>query len=123
RHLRAAQDRHPGADRHRPQRPRAVEPRGQDPQHRDRLTERAMAEAHEECDVLIAGSGAGGLSTAVVARKLGLQVLVVEKEPVFGGTTALSGGVLWVPGHPLSPQAAQDTRAAAETYLRAEAGE
>ena len=45
------------------------------------------------------GSGAGGLSTAIAARKQGLDVIVVEKEPVFGGTTAFSGGVLWIPGN------------------------
>ena len=52
------------------------------------------------CDVLVIGSGAGGLSTAVTARKHGLDVVVVEKEEHFGGTTAFSGGVLWIPGNP-----------------------
>lgn len=50
-------------------------------------------------DLLVAGSGAAGLTAAVTARKAGLDVLVVEKEAVFGGTTATSGGVLWVPGN------------------------
>lgn len=49
---------------------------------------------HMECDVLVAGSGAGGLSAAIVMAKAGLDVLVVEKADLFGGTTALSGGVL-----------------------------
>ena len=44
------------------------------------------------CDLLVAGSGAGGMSAAIVAAKKGLKVIVAEKEPVFGGTTALSGG-------------------------------
>ena len=43
------------------------------------------------CDVLVIGSGAGGLATAVTAAALGLEVIVAEKEPVFGGTTAWSG--------------------------------
>lgn len=75
-----------------------------------------------ECDVLVIGSGAGGLATAVTARKHGLDVLVVEKEPVFGGTTAFSGGVLWIPGNAHCPAAKDDTRAAAREYLRRETG-
>lgn len=72
------------------------------------------------CDLLVVGSGAGGLSTAITARKLGLDVVVVEKAPVFGGTTAFSGGVLWIPGSRHAP--AGDTRAAMRTYLRDQAG-
>ena len=53
-----------------------------------------------ECDLLVIGSGAGGLSTAITAKKHGLDVIVVEKEEYFGGTTAFSGGVLWIPGNP-----------------------
>ncbi len=75
-----------------------------------------------ECDVLVVGSGAGGLTTAITARKHGLDVLVVEKAPVFGGTTAFSGGVLWIPGNPHCPAAKQDTREAAREYLRNETG-
>ncbi|KMO36149.1 3-oxosteroid 1-dehydrogenase [Methylobacterium variabile] len=75
------------------------------------------------CDVLVVGSGAGGLSTAITARKRGLDVLVIEKEPFFGGTTAFSGGVLWIPGNPHAVRAGlSDTREAARTYLRHEAG-
>ena len=48
--------------------------------------------ATEKIDLLVIGSGAGGLSAAVTAAHLGLKVLVVEKEPQFGGTTAWSGG-------------------------------
>ncbi|TNC12731.1 FAD-dependent oxidoreductase [Methylobacterium terricola] len=75
------------------------------------------------CDVLVVGSGAGGLATAITARKRGLDVLVIEKEPFFGGTTAFSGGVLWVPGNPHAVRAGlADTREAVRTYLRHEAG-
>ncbi|RKK04594.1 FAD-dependent oxidoreductase [Pseudoroseomonas wenyumeiae] len=77
----------------------------------------------QQCDVLIVGTGAGGLSTAIVAKKHGLDVLVIEKEACFGGTTAFSGGVLWVPGNPHAAKAGiEDTREAAVTYLRHEAG-
>ena len=49
------------------------------------------------CDVLVAGSGAGGFAAALTARLAGLDVLMVEKEPLFGGTTAYSAGVIWIP--------------------------
>ena len=55
-----------------------------------------------ECDVLVVGSGCAGLSAAVTAGHQGLKVLVVEKEPRFGGTTARSGGWLWIPGTSLA---------------------
>ena len=70
-----------------------------------------------DCDVLVIGSGAGGLAAAIAARKQGLDVLVVEKEPVFGGTTAFSGGVLWIPGNSHCPAAKDDSRAAARETL------
>ncbi len=50
------------------------------------------------CDVLVVGSGAGGFSAAITARHHGLDVLMVEKEPLFGGTTCYSAGVIWIPG-------------------------
>lgn len=75
------------------------------------------------CDLVVAGSGAGGLAAALTARKHGLEVIVAEKEPMFGGTTALSGGFLWVPNNPVNQAAgAQDTVEAARAYLRHEAG-
>ncbi len=75
------------------------------------------------CDLLVIGSGAGGLATAIVAKKAGLDVIVVEKEPVFGGTTAYSGGVLWIPGNPQAKaQGINDTREAARKFLKNETG-
>lgn len=58
-----------------------------------------------DCDLLVIGSGAGGLGTAVVAAELGLRTVLVEKEPHFGGTTAWSGGWMWVPRNPLAARA------------------
>jgi succinate dehydrogenase/fumarate reductase flavoprotein subunit len=76
-----------------------------------------------ETDVVVVGSGAGGLSTAITAKKNGLDVVVVEKEPFFGGTTAFSGGVLWIPGNRHCREAgASDSREAALTYMRNETG-
>ena len=75
------------------------------------------------CDVLVIGSGAGGLSTAITARKHGLDVVVIEKEAYFGGTTAFSGGVLWIPGNRHArANGVSDTREAAKTYMRNETG-
>lgn len=77
-----------------------------------------------ECDVLVIGSGAGGLSTAITAKKNGLDVIVIEKDHYFGGTTAFSGGVLWIPGnHYGKQQNPADTRDAAVTYIKNEAGQ
>lgn len=76
------------------------------------------------CDVLVAGSGAGGLAAAIAARKAGLEVIVAEKEPLFGGTTARSGGWLWIPNHPLQAEIGiRDSLEEASTYLLHEAGE
>lgn len=55
-----------------------------------------------ECDLLVIGSGAGGLSAATTAAWHGLRVVVVEKDRVCGGATAWSGGWAWVPLNPLS---------------------
>lgn len=75
------------------------------------------------CDVLVIGAGAGGLSTAIVAKKAGLDVIVIEKADFFGGTTAFSGGVLWIPDNHLGKaQNSGDSPDLARTYLRAEAG-
>lgn len=54
----------------------------------------------DEIDLLVVGSGAGGMTAALVAALEGADALVVEKAPVYGGTTALSGGGMWVPNNP-----------------------
>jgi len=77
-----------------------------------------------DCDVLIIGSGAAGLSAAVTAAWHGLKVIVVEKDSVFGGATAWSGGWAWVPCNPLARRAGiiEDVEQP-RTYLRHELGE
>jgi succinate dehydrogenase/fumarate reductase flavoprotein subunit len=70
------------------------------------------------CDLLVIGSGAGGLSAAVTAAFHGLKVVVAEKEPVFGGTTAWSGGWMWAPLNPLAQRAGiVEDPEAPRTYL------
>ncbi|UVO38461.1 FAD-dependent oxidoreductase [Bradyrhizobium arachidis] len=84
--------------------------------------ERNASETYE-CDVLVAGSGCSGMSAAITARYRGLDVLIVEKEPRFGGTTARSGGWLWIPGTSLAKAyGIAETPEQARTYLHHEAG-
>lgn len=76
-----------------------------------------------DCDVLVIGSGAAGMSAAVTAAAHGLEVLIVEKEATFGGTTARSGGWLWIPGTSLARAwGFHEEPDLARTYLRHEAG-
>lgn len=68
-------------------------------------------------DLLVVGSGTG-LAAALAAHELGLSVLVVEKASHVGGSTARSGGALWLPAGPvLAEAAAGDTQEHAATYL------
>lgn len=61
-----------------------------------------MTTGNLNCDVLVIGSGAGGLSAAVTAAYHGQKVIVVEKADVCGGATSWSGGWMWTPGNPLA---------------------
>lgn len=69
-------------------------------------------------DLLVVGSGTG-MAAALAASELGLSVLIVEKSSTVGGSTARSGGALWLPGSPvLSDAGAGDTPERARTYLQ-----
>lgn len=84
---------------------------------------KAFANKHQ-CDVLVVGSGAAGFSAAITARKAGLDVLLVEKAGCFGGTSAISGGYIWIPGNSLARAAGiVDSLEKAKEYLRTELGE
>lgn len=67
-------------------------------------------------DVIIAGSGAAGMTAALRASELNLKVLVVEKAHKYGGTSATSGGVIWIPNHGLGTD---DSREQALRYFDA----
>ncbi|MFL9902763.1 FAD-dependent oxidoreductase [Paraburkholderia fungorum] len=76
------------------------------------------------CDLLVVGSGASGLAAAVTAAWHGLKVVVVDKDAVFGGATAWSGGWMWVPGNPLAKRAGiHEDPQQPRTYLKNELGE
>jgi 3-oxosteroid 1-dehydrogenase len=69
-------------------------------------------------DLLVVGSGTG-MAAALAAHECGLSVLLVEKSSYVGGSTARSGGALWLPASPiLEEKRAGDTVERAETYLR-----
>src|SRR5258708_24029631 len=71
-------------------------------------------------DVVVVGSGAGGMLAACRAADRGLSVVVLEKSDVYGGTSAVSGGGIWVPcNHHIAEMGATDTREAARTYIGA----
>ncbi|POF42396.1 hypothetical protein B0D71_13315 [Pseudomonas laurylsulfativorans] len=54
---------------------------------------------NKKCAVLVVGSGAGALLAANRAHDLGLHVIVIEKSDRYGGTSALSGGGIWIPNN------------------------
>ncbi len=77
-----------------------------------------------EVGFLVVGSGAGGLTGALAAADRGLDTLVIEKASVFGGSTALSGGGIWVPNNPtLLREGLGDSRADVRAYLDAVVGD
>lgn len=78
----------------------------------------------ETFDVVVAGSGAGGLAAAITAADAGLSVLVVEKTDRMGGSTAISGGAIWAPNNAQSARVGHpDTPEQVLSYMRAVVGD
>jgi len=70
-------------------------------------------------DVVVVGSGGAGLVAATLAHDGGAQVIVLEKAPLIGGTTGVSGGVQWIPmNHHMGDVGETDSREEALTYIR-----
>ncbi|GAA0905905.1 3-oxosteroid 1-dehydrogenase [Virgisporangium ochraceum] len=77
-----------------------------------------MRENESDFDVVVVGSGAAGMTAALTAAHHGLSVVVVEKADTFGGSTARSGGGVWIPGNEVLRRAGvTDSAEEAETYL------
>ncbi|MGH7290519.1 MAG: FAD-binding protein, partial [Myxococcota bacterium] len=74
----------------------------------------------ESHDVVVVGSGAGALLAACRAHDNGLSVLMVEKTAKFGGTSAVSGGALWIPNNDhIARDGGNDSAEDAYAYLKA----
>jgi 3-oxosteroid 1-dehydrogenase len=78
----------------------------------------------QEYDVVVVGSGAAGMVAALTAAHQGLSTIVVEKAPHYGGSTARSGGGVWIPNNEvLVRDGVKDTPEAARQYLHAIIGD
>ncbi len=72
----------------------------------------------EHFDVIVLGTGAAGLTAAATAAQLGARVGLFEKSALVGGTTAWSGGQVWIPNNPHMPEVGvSDSREQAITYI------
>jgi len=77
-----------------------------------------------QVDFVVVGSGCGGLTAALTADAHGLDTLIIEKAGVYGGSTALSGGNIWIPNNPtLRRVGLADSRADVRSYLDAVVGD
>lgn len=75
-------------------------------------------------DVVVVGTGVGGLTAALLAQARGLEVLVLEKSEFIGGTSAWSGGVLWIPdNHLMRAAGVPDSVEAGMAYLESVVGD
>lgn len=73
----------------------------------------------EEFDVVVVGSGAGGMTAALCAAGEGLKALVIEKSEFYGGTSAVSGGGIWIPcNDDIEKNGGRDSYEAALGYVK-----
>ena len=79
-----------------------------------------MTHFDEMFDFVVVGSGGGSMCAGLVMRAAGKSVLILEKTPLVGGTTARSGGVMWIPNNPfMTRDGIEDSHEKAATYLDA----
>lgn len=74
----------------------------------------------ETFDLVIVGSGCASVTAALAAKALGSSALIIEKQALFGGSSAYSGGILWIPNNPLLDD---DSEEASRAYLNSIVGE
>ena len=72
----------------------------------------------QKTDVLVIGTGGSGMMAATRAAQLGGDVIIADKSPSFGGTTALSGGCLWIPQNHLQTDDIKDSKNLSLSYLK-----
>ena len=83
-----------------------------------------MADFDETHDFVVAGSGGGSMCAALLMRSLGKSVLILEKTDYVGGTTARSGGVMWIPNNPfMARDGVEDSYEKATAYLDSVVGD
>ncbi|MGV9862306.1 FAD-dependent oxidoreductase [Rhodococcus koreensis] len=83
-----------------------------------------MTTAETIYDLVIVGSGGGGLTAALAAAEAGLHPVVIEKQQFVGGSTAMSGGVIWMPNNPLMrEEGVSDSRKAGLDYFQSVVGD
>ena len=77
-----------------------------------------------EADLLIVGSGGGGMTAAITGKRKGLNPLILEKTEYYGGSTAISGGGVWIPNNHLMAKAGiEDSKESARIYLKSIIGD
>lgn len=82
-----------------------------------------MSQLPETADAIVVGTGAAGMCCAITLKKGGLNPILIEKTDRFGGSTAVSGGAVWIPCNPHSEEVGHsDSKEAALQYLEAEVG-
>jgi 3-oxosteroid 1-dehydrogenase len=83
-----------------------------------------MADIDETHDFVVVGSGGGSMCAALLMRSLGKSVLILEKTRYVGGTTARSGGVMWIPNNPfMKRDGVEDSYEKATAYLDSVVGD
>ncbi|MDA8048168.1 MAG: FAD-binding protein [Actinomycetota bacterium] len=78
----------------------------------------------ESFDLVIVGSGGGGLVAGLAAADAGLRPVILEKQGIVGGSTAMSGGIIWLPNNPLmKADGVEDSFEDGLAYLEAVVGD